>query len=112
MPNETLDDDLLTRMNEAFSQARDKRFDFVLKHWVERLEKHGLPGSKDGAKQLARRVGQMADKENRDENWWIDLARGMGGDLGGNMAIGYVQDVMIDLMENDRKEIAKRHRTR
>ena len=54
----------------------------------------------------------MVDGEKRDENWWIDYARGMGGDLGGNMAITHVQDVMIELMENDRREIAKRNKSR
>jgi len=108
----TASDDLLTRMNEAFAAAQERRFDFVLKHWVDRLEKHGLPGSRDGAKEVAKRVGGIIDTENRDEDWWIDLARGMGGDLGGNMAIGYVQDVMIELMDNDRREIAKRNKSR
>lgn len=112
MPNETPEAALLARMNEAFSSAQARRFDFVLKHWVERLEKHGLPGSKDGAKVVAAQVGKMTDRENRDAAWWINLAREMGGDLGGNMAIGRVQDVMIDLMESDRKEIAKRNKTR
>lgn len=108
----TAGDELLTRMNEAFSASQQRRFDFVLKHWVERLEKHGLPGSKDGAKEVAKRVGGIIDTEYRDEDWWIELARGMGGDLGGDMAIGFVQDVMIELMENDRKEIAKRNKFR
>jgi len=112
MPNAKPSDDLLARMSEAFATAQARRFDFVLKHWVERLEKHGLPGSKDGAGKLARRVGGMVDKEKHDEDWWIEYARGMGGDLGGNMAIAHVQDVMIDLMENDRREIAKRNKSR
>lgn len=111
MPNAMPTDDLLTRMNEAFSTSQARRFDFVLKHWVERLEKHGLPGSKNGAREVAKHVGAMVDKEKRDEDWWIELARGMGGDLGGEMAIGHVQDVMIDLMENDRREIARRNKT-
>lgn len=111
MPKTTANDDLLARMNEAFSASRARRFDFVLKHWVERLEKHGLPGSRDGARDIAKRVGGMIDGDNRDADWWLELARGMGGDLGGNMAIGLVQDVMIDLMENDRKQIAKRNKT-
>ncbi len=34
----TASDDLLTRMNEAFAAAQERRFDFVLKHWVDRLE--------------------------------------------------------------------------
>ncbi len=108
----TQKDALLARMSEAFSAAQERRFDFVLKHWVERLEKHGLPGSKDGARKLTARVGSISDTENRDEDWWVNLARDMGGDFGGTMAIGLVQDVMIDLMENDRREIAKRNKSR
>jgi hypothetical protein len=112
MPDTNPDDDLLARMTEAFSTAQARRYDFVLKHWVERLEKHGLPGSKNGAGKLAGRVGGMVDREKRDEDWWVELAHGMGGDLGGNMAIAHVQDVMIDLMENDRREIAIRNKSR
>ncbi|NQU69862.1 MAG: hypothetical protein HQ514_04900 [Rhodospirillales bacterium] len=108
----TQKDAFLARMSEAFSAAQKRRYDFVLKHWVERLEKHGLPGSKDGARKLADRVGSISDTKNRDEDWWVNLARDMGGDLGGAMAIGLVQDVMIDLMENDRREIAKRNKSR
>jgi hypothetical protein len=102
----------LARIDAAYAEARQQRFDYVLKHWVGRLEKHGLPGSADGAKLLARRIGDMPDGQRRDEQWWIDLARGLGGDLGGELAIGYVREVMIELMENDRAGIAGRNRTR